>query len=73
MNTSPAATGTAGAVITALVAAISWLNNRQGLNLTAQDQVSIATGIVVGAHWLAQQISARSAPKAAAKVAPAQP
>ncbi|HEY1998791.1 hypothetical protein [Paraburkholderia sp.] len=59
-QSSPAATGTAGAAIAGLVALISMLNTRFNLGLTAQDQVSIAGGIVVGAHWLAQQIAARS-------------
>jgi hypothetical protein len=62
-QTSPAATGTAGVAITALVAVISALNNRFGLNLPAQDQVAIAGGIVVGAHWLAQQYAGRAAAK----------
>lgn len=65
-QTSPAATGTAGVVITALVALISALNNHCGLNLPAQDQVAIAGGIAVSAHWLAQQFAARAAAKAAA-------
>ncbi|WP_321865747.1 hypothetical protein [Paraburkholderia tropica] len=60
-QTSPAATGTAGAVITCLVALISVTNARLGLNLNAQDQVSIATGLVVGAHWLVEQYGARRA------------
>lgn len=64
-STSPAATGTAGVAITALVAIISALNNRFGLNLPAQDQVAIAGGIVVSAHWLAQQFAMREAAKAA--------
>jgi hypothetical protein len=58
-QTSPAATGTAGAAIACLVAAIAAVNNRFGLDLTPQDQVSLASGIVVGAHWLAQQYAAR--------------
>jgi hypothetical protein len=62
-QTSPAATGTAGVAIAGLVALISMLNTRFNLGLTAQDQVSIAGGIVVGAHWLAQQFAARSAVK----------
>ncbi|MEM5389228.1 hypothetical protein VSR68_37590 [Paraburkholderia phymatum] len=69
-QTSPAATGTAGAAIAGLVAAIAWANNRYGLSLTAQDQVSIAGGIVAAVHWLATQYAARNSPKN--PVAPAQ-
>ncbi|RKR46338.1 hypothetical protein [Paraburkholderia sp. BL17N1] len=58
-QTSPAATGTTGAAIACLVAVISTLNARLGLGLTAQDQVSIAGGIVVGAHWLVRQYAAK--------------
>jgi hypothetical protein len=65
--TSPAATGTAGAVIAGLVAVISTVNNRFNLGLSAQDQVSIAGGIVVSAHWLAQQYASRIAAKLAPK------
>lgn len=60
-QTSPAATGTAGAAIACLVAVIATLNTRFGFGLNAQDQVSIATGIVVSAHWLVQQYAARGA------------
>ncbi|WP_322069984.1 hypothetical protein [Paraburkholderia bannensis] len=62
-QTSPAATGTAGAVISCLVALLSVANARLGLNLNAQDQVSIATGLVVGAHWLVEQYGARQLAK----------
>jgi hypothetical protein len=65
-QTSPAATGTTGAAIACLVAVIASVNNRFGLGLTAQDQVSVAGGIVVGAHWIAQQYAARVAAKKAA-------
>lgn len=58
-QTSPAATGTTGAAIACLVAVISTVNARLGLGLTAQDQVSIAGGIVVGAHWIVQQYAAK--------------
>lgn len=62
-QTSPAATGTAGAAIACLVAIIATVNNRLALGLNAQDQVSIATGIAVSAHWLVQQYAARVAAK----------
>jgi hypothetical protein len=62
-QTSPAATGTTGAAIAGLVAVIAWANNRFGLNLTPQDQVSIAGGVVAAAHWIAQQYAARGAAK----------
>jgi hypothetical protein len=62
-QTSPAATGTAGAVIAGLVAVIATLNNRFNLGLSAQDQVSIAGGVVVTAHWLAEQYAKRAAAK----------
>ncbi|WP_345815242.1 hypothetical protein AAGS40_23140 [Paraburkholderia sp. PREW-6R] len=60
-QSSPTATGTAGAAIACLVAVIASLNNRFGLGLNAQDQVSISTGIVVSAHWLVQQYTSRRA------------
>lgn len=69
-QTSPAATGTAGAAIACLVAIIAPINNRLGLGLTAQDLVSVAGGIVVGAHWLAQQYAARMAKTNALKSLP---
>ncbi|QGZ66248.1 hypothetical protein [Paraburkholderia acidisoli] len=62
-TTSPAATGTTGAAIACLVAVISTANNHFGLNLSAQDQVSIAGGIVVAAHWVAEQYAAYVAAK----------
>jgi hypothetical protein len=66
-QTSPAATGTTGAAIACLVAVISTVNTSFKLGLTPQDQVSIAGGIAVAAHWLAQQYAARVAAKAAPK------
>ncbi|MEX3690837.1 hypothetical protein AB3X91_11670 [Paraburkholderia sp. BR14263] len=62
-RTSPAATGTAGAAIACLVAVIASVNNYFDLGISAQDQVSLAGGIVVGVHWLAQQYAARVAAK----------
>ena len=67
-QTSPAATGTTGAAIACLVAVIAAVNTRLNLGLTAQDQVSIAGGIVVGAHWLVQQYGARVAKQPTASV-----
>ena len=60
-QTSPAATGAAGAVIAALVAVISAASKHFGAELSAQDQVSLAGGIAVAAHWAAQQYAARAA------------
>ena len=71
-QTSPAATGTTGAAIAGLVAVIAWANNRYGFNLTSQDQVSIAGGIVAATHWLATQYAARSAKPVVAATAPQQ-
>lgn len=62
-QSSPAATGTAGVAITALVVVISTVSKRVGIDLSPQDQVSIAGGIVAGIHWLAQQYAARGAAK----------
>jgi len=62
-QTSPAATGTAVTATAGLVAALAWVNNHYGLGLTAQDQVSIAGGIVAGIHWLAQQYATRGTVK----------
>ncbi|MHB9833806.1 hypothetical protein Q8F57_003105 [Paraburkholderia terrae] len=64
-KTSPAATGTSAAAIAFLVAVIASVNNRFGLGLTEQDQVSLAGGVVVGVHWIAQQYAARTAQKMA--------
>lgn len=58
-QTSPAATGTAGVAIAGLVAVIATISDRFKLGISAQDQVSIASGIVVTVHWAAQQIAAR--------------
>ncbi|MBP0714800.1 hypothetical protein ABXK61_15950 [Burkholderia sola] len=63
-QTSPAATGTAGVVIAAIVAIITPINQHFGLGLTAQDVVSIAGGIVVAAHWLGELYAAKSTQKA---------
>jgi hypothetical protein len=62
-QTSPAATGTTGALIGALVVIISAISTHFKIDLSAQDQVSIAGGIVVGAHWIAEQYVARIAAK----------
>lgn len=59
-QTSPAATGTAGAAIGCLVAVIAPINARFNLGLSPQDLVSIAGGIVVAAHWLVQQYASRA-------------
>lgn len=67
-QTSPAATGTTGAVIAAIVAALTPINSHYGFNLSAQDLVSIAGGLVVAAHWIGEQYVLRSNQK----VAPAQ-
>lgn len=63
-QTSPAATGTASAAIAGLVAIITAVNQHFGLGLTMQAEVSIAGGIAVSAHWLAQQYASRVAKKA---------
>jgi hypothetical protein len=62
-QTSPASTGTAGAAIAALVVVIDSISKHFGLNLSAQDEVSIAAGIVAGAHWVAQQVAVRASEK----------
>jgi len=72
-QTSPAATGTAGVVIAGLVAIISVLNTRLALGLSAQDQVSIAAGIVVTAHWVGEQYAKRSGVKAGRIITPSTP
>ncbi|WP_175837115.1 hypothetical protein [Burkholderia anthina] len=63
-QTSPAATGTAGAVIAAIVAVLTPINQHFGFGLTPQDVVSIAGGIVVAAHWLGEQYAGKSVQKA---------
>ncbi|WP_186069139.1 hypothetical protein [Burkholderia gladioli] len=64
-QTSPAATGTAGVAIAGLVAVIATISDHFKLGVSAQDQVSIASGIVVTAHWAAQQLAARRTAKPA--------
>lgn len=71
-STSPVQTGAVGAVTGAVVTLIAALVKHYSIDLSADAQVSIAVGVVAAAHWIGQQIAARSASKTspAAPVAP---
>lgn len=62
---SPAATGTAGVAIAGLTALIGMASDQLKLGISPQDQVSIASAVVVTVHWAAQQIAARRVARAA--------
>jgi len=72
MNSSPVTTGAVGAVTGAVVTLIAAFVNHYKIDLSADAQVSIAVGIVAAAHWLGQQIAARSAAKQPVPATPAQ-
>ncbi|RDU99245.1 hypothetical protein [Trinickia dinghuensis] len=61
---SPAQTGAAGAVTAAVVSVIAAVIKHYHIDLDGDAQVSIAVGIVAGAHWLAQTLIARASAKA---------
>lgn len=60
MNSSPVKTGAIGSVTAAVVTIIAALVKHYNIDIPADAQVSIAVGIVSAAHWLGQQISART-------------
>lgn len=62
---SPAQTGAAGAVTAAVLSVLAAIVKHYNIDLDGDAQVSIAVGIVSGAHWLAQTVVARAARKAA--------
>lgn len=62
-NTSPVTTGAVGAVTGAVVTLIAALVKHFNIDLSADAQVSVAVGVVAAAHWLGQQIAARSTAK----------
>lgn len=68
-NTSPMQTATVGAVTGAVLTLISAFVKHYNIDLSADAQVSIAVGVVSAAHWLGQQIAARSAVKSPASPA----
>lgn len=72
-QTSPAATGTTGIAITALVALLSVFNDHFGWKITPDELAAIAGGIPVAVHWLAQQYAARAAAKAISNAIPPAP
>jgi hypothetical protein len=63
-QTSPAATGAAGAITAGLVAALGVLDAHWKLGIDPQEQVSIAIGVVTAGHWLIQKWLSRNAPVA---------
>lgn len=68
-QTSPAATGTAGAATGAVATLIALTARHFDIDIPAAEQLSLAVGLVTAAHWLGQQLAARSAAKASAKPA----
>lgn len=65
---SPAQTGAAGAVTAAVLSVLAAIVKHYHIDLDGDAQVSIAVGVVSGAHWLANLIAARTSKP----VAPAQ-
>lgn len=62
-STSPVQTGAVGAVTGAVVTLIAAFVKHYNIDLSADAQVSVAVGVVAAAHWLGQQIAARSTAK----------
>ncbi|NPT59128.1 hypothetical protein [Paraburkholderia elongata] len=60
-STSPVTTGAVGAVTGAVVTLIAALVKHYNIDLSADAQVSLAVGVVASAHWVGQQIAARTA------------
>jgi hypothetical protein len=56
---SPAQTGAAGAVTAAVLSVLAAIVKHYHIDLDGDAQVSIAVGIVSGAHWLAQTFMAK--------------
>jgi hypothetical protein len=54
---SPAQTGAAGAVTAAVLSVLAAIVKHYHIDLDGDAQVSIAVGIVSGAHWLVQTLS----------------
>ncbi len=63
-STSPIQTAQAGTVTGAVFTLISSAVKHFNIDLPPDAQLSIAVGIVAGAHWLAQQLAAKAAKKA---------
>lgn len=59
---SPAQTGAAGAVTAAVLSVLAAIVKHYHIDLDGDAQVSIAVGIVSGAHWLAQTLMAKKSP-----------
>lgn len=64
---SPAQTGAAGAVTAAVLSVLAAIVKHYHIDLDGDAQVSIAVGIVSGAHWLAQTLVSIAANRAAKK------
>jgi hypothetical protein len=54
-QTSPVATGAAGAITGGIVAALGVANTHWNLGITPQEQFSLSVGIVTVGHWLIQK------------------
>jgi hypothetical protein len=62
---SPAQTGAAGAVTAAVLSVLAAIVKHYHIDLDGDAQVSIAVGIVSGAHWLANVVASRVGAKQA--------
>lgn len=60
---SPAQTGAAGAVTAAVLSVLAAIVKHYHIDLDGDAQVSIAVGIVSGAHWLVQTLPGMMAKK----------
>lgn len=65
-STSPMQTAQAGTVTGAVFTLIASAVKHFNIDLPPDAQLSIAVGIVAGAHWLGAQLAAKAAKKAAA-------
>ncbi|WP_157661708.1 hypothetical protein [Burkholderia ubonensis] len=60
---SPAQTGAAGAVTAAVLSVLAAIVKHYHIDLDGDAQVSIAVGVVSGAHWLVNLIASRAEAK----------
>ena len=59
-QTSPVITGGAAAVAGALVPVIAWIGSLFHVEIPVQVQISIASGIVAGAHYFGNRIASKN-------------
>jgi hypothetical protein len=70
MNATPMNTAATGSVTAAVVTLISAFVSHYKIDLPADAQISLAVGIVSGAHYIGNKLAARAAAKVAAPAAP---